>query len=192
MLNDDELRALWTATETLGFRSGYAFGLILLTGCRLREVSEARWTEIDSDARLLVIPPERFKSGVSHRVPLSDDAFELVRGLPQRSEFLFTFTLSKPINGWSRAKDAIDLHMALDDLPDWKIHDLRHTVRTRMAAMRVPDAIAEMCLGHGKRGMQRVYDQYGYEAEVRDALQRWAALWLHHELPAKVVKLRRA
>jgi integrase len=160
----------------------------------LREVSEARWSEVDLEGRVLVIPPERFKGGVSHRVPLCDDAFALVDGLPRDSEFLFTTTGRKPINGWSRAKDAIDLHMGLDDLPDWKIHDLRHTVRTRMAAMRIPDVVAEMVLGYGRKGIQRVYDQHSYEPEIRDALEQWDALLraIMHPTPAKVVKLRRA
>jgi integrase len=192
VLNDDELRALLKATEILGYPIGECVRLILLTGCRLREIGEARWSEIDFAARLLIIPPERFKSGVSHRVPLSEDALQLLKGLPLRGEFLFTFTGSRPINGWSRAKDALDAHMEIDDLPDWKIHDLRHTMRTRMAAMRIPDIIAEMCLGHGKRGLQRVYDQYGYEPEIRDALQRWAALLRGIVEPVNVIELRRA
>jgi hypothetical protein len=57
----------------------------------------------------------------------------------------------------------------------WRIHDLRRTVRTNLAAMRIPDHIAEMVLGHGKKGLQRVYDQHRYEDEMRQALEKWAA-----------------
>jgi hypothetical protein len=32
-----------------------------------------------------------------------------------------------------------------------------------------------MVLGHGKKGLQRVYDQHQYETEMREALERWAA-----------------
>jgi hypothetical protein len=152
-------------------------------------VSDARWSEVDINNRVLVVPPERFKSGVSHRVMLSDDALAVVRGLPRTGEFLFSYFGTNPINGWSRAKDQIDSHMG--DIPDWKIHDLRHTVRTRMAAMRIPDVTAEMVLGHARRGMQRVYDQHSYEAEVREALEQWARLLRTIVAPAQLIELRR-
>ena len=56
----------------------------------------------------------------------------------------------------------------------WVIHDIRRTVRTRLASLRVPDMVAEMVIGHGRKGLQRVYDQHGYEAEMREALELWA------------------
>ena len=31
-----------------------------------------------------------------------------------------------------------------------------------------------MVIGHGRKGLQRVYDQHTYEAEMRDALELWA------------------
>jgi hypothetical protein len=56
----------------------------------------------------------------------------------------------------------------------WVIHDIRRTVRTRLASLRVSDMVAEMIIGHGRRGLQRVYDQHSYEVEMRDALELWA------------------
>jgi hypothetical protein len=60
-------------------------------------------------------------------------------------------------------------------LAPWVNHDLRRVVRTSLSALDVPDHIAEMVLGHGRKGLQRVYDQHRYEAQMRDALCRWAA-----------------
>jgi integrase len=122
-------------------------------------------------------------------VILSDDALAIVQGLPRRGEFLFSHVGTKPINGWSRAKDAIDQHMG--NVPDWKIHDLRHTVRTRVAGLRITDVIAEMVLGHGRRGLQRVYDQHSYEIEIREALERWAFSLRAIITPAQIIKLNR-
>ena len=188
VLSDGELGALWRSTGILGYPIGDCVRVILLTGCRLREVSEARWSEVDIDNKVLTVPPERFKSGVSHRVILSADALAIVQGLPRRGEFLFSYSGTQAINGWSRAKDAIDQHMG--DVPDWKIHDLRHTVRTRMAGLRVTDVIAEKVLGHARRGIQRVYDQHSYELEIREALERWASLLRTIIIPAQIIKLR--
>ena len=43
-----------------------------------------------------------------------------------------------------------------------------------MSALGVEDHVAEMVLGHGRKGLQRVYDQHRYEPQIREALDRWA------------------
>lgn len=45
----------------------------------------------------------------------------------------------------------------------------------RLAALGVPENVAELCLGHGRRGMARIYDQHAYEAEMRYAFEEWAS-----------------
>src|SRR5215471_20314554 len=60
-------------------------------------------------------------------------------------------------------------------LTPWQTHDLRRVVRTKLAALEVNDTVAEMCLGHGRRGLQRVYDQHKYEPQMRRALEAWAS-----------------
>jgi integrase len=61
------------------------------------------------------------------------------------------------------------------ELRPWVIHDLRRTLRTHLSALRIPDHIAEMVIGHGRQGLQRVYDQHRYVDEMREALTLWAA-----------------
>jgi hypothetical protein len=38
----------------------------------------------------------------------------------------------------------------------------------------VPEHVAELVIGHAKRGQARVYDQHRYEPELREALDLWA------------------
>lgn len=49
-----------------------------------------------------------------------------------------------------------------------------------------------MVVGHGKRGLQRVYDQHSYELEIREALELWANKLrdIVQPPPKNVVKLR--
>ena len=92
---------------------------------------------------------------------------------------MFTLSLGqRPAGGFSDAKAKLDRLMAEilgGDFRPWRTHDLRRTLRTRLASLRVPDVIAEAVLGHGKRGLQRVYDQHSYEREIREALTLWAS-----------------
>jgi hypothetical protein len=63
----------------------------------------------------------------------------------------------------------------LKPLEPWRLHDIRRTFRSGLASLRVPDSVAELALGHGKKGLQKVYDLYRYEPELREALTLWGA-----------------
>jgi hypothetical protein len=49
-------------------------------------------------------------------------------------------------------------------------------------------------LGHGRQGLQRIYDQHRYEAEMREALTMWAARLrsIVEPPPANVVTSKKA
>ena len=81
------------------------------------------------------------------------------------------------VNSFSTGKKLLDemMRSELGELSPFQIHDIRRTVRTRLASLRVPDEVAEMVIGHGRKGLQRVYDQHSYEQEMREALEAWAA-----------------
>jgi integrase len=177
VLDDAELTAVWRAATATPFPMGPYYRLLLLTGARKTEASCATWSEFDLDAGIWTVPEERFKSGVPHRIPLSRDAAELLRSLPRLGEHVFTVDGKKPINGHGRAKARIDkmVDELLDRECDWQVHDLRRTVRTRLAGLGVSDTVAEQVIGHGRKGLARVYDQHSYADEMRNALELWAA-----------------
>ena len=79
--------------------------------------------------------------------------------------------------GFSSTKASLDDFMAagLGRLEPFVTHDVRRTVRTRMSEMHIDDKIAEMVIGHGKRGIARVYDQARHLPAMRAALDMWAA-----------------
>jgi integrase len=190
-LSDDELRAFWNSTGNMGYPFGPLFRLLLLTGQRRDEVGGARWREFDLKAKVWTVPAERFKAGSNHIIPLTGDALAIIEALPRfKGDFLFSTTAgAKPCSGFSKAKRILDKGMPGSD---WRTHDLRRTVRTHLAALKIPDVTAEMCLGHGRRGIQRVYDLHQYQSEMREALTLWANRLrdITQEPPANVVKLK--
>jgi integrase len=193
VLNDVELRAVWRASGRLGYPFGALYRLLLLTGCRLDEAASARWQEFDVAAKLWTIPAARFKSDAEHIVPLTDDALAVLEALPRFRQGGHLFSTSfgqSPVNGFSKAKTRLDRHMlrtlraiartrGLDfkrvKLEHFVNHDIRRTVRTQLSACRVQDHVAEMVIGHGRKGIARVYDQHRYIPEMREALELWAA-----------------
>jgi integrase len=177
VLTDDEIRMLWAATGQLGYPLGPMYRLLLLTGQRKNEVAQAQWPELDFTAKLWAIPPERFKSGSPHIVPLTDDVVALLSDLPRLSggRYLFSYSGKTPVAGHSVGKARLDaLMQAQAPYPiRFRTHDLRRTVRTRLSALRVPDVVAEMVIGHGRKGLQRIYDQHKFIDEMREALTAW-------------------
>lgn len=193
VLNELELAALWRAAGRMSYPMGAFYRLVLLTGCRRTELSGARWREFDLKNKLLTIPPERFKSDAVHLVPLSDDAMSILGTLPRLvgGDFVFSHAGGrKAVANFSLAKSELDRRMlqslrALarlrgDDpntvsLPPFVVHDLRRTMRTGLSALRVPEVVCELVIGHARQGLPGVYDRWGYLEERREALDLWAA-----------------
>jgi integrase len=63
-----------------------ALEFAILTAGRSGEVRGASWSEINLKAAIWVIPGDRMKGGREHRVPLSEDAVSLLKGLPRLAD----------------------------------------------------------------------------------------------------------
>jgi integrase len=59
VLLDAELKAVWDAACEIGYPSGDIVKLLILSGQRLREISDLSWPEIDLEKKLLSIPAAR-------------------------------------------------------------------------------------------------------------------------------------
>ncbi len=66
--------------EGLGAR---ALEFAILTAARSNEVRGATWSEIDLEKKEWIVPKTRMKAGKEHRVPLSDEAVNLLKKLPR-------------------------------------------------------------------------------------------------------------
>jgi integrase len=200
VLTDQEIRAFVRACDRLAYPYGSIGKMLLFTGARHREVSEAPWSEFDLRKRTWTIGEHRFKSAFEHVVPLTSDVMALLESLPRfkRGDFVFSTTAGeKPTVISDKVKQTIDALMAqeLGARPKpWIVHDLRRTMRSHLSALRIPDHIAEMALGHGRQGLQRIYDQHRYEDELREALTLWAGRLrsIIEPPPANVVAIRGA
>jgi integrase len=177
VLSDHELRAIWRATAVeagLGYPLAPFLRMLILTGQRLREVADAKWSEFDLGERRWTIAPERMKGGGAHEVPLSEPVMRLLEELPRgRGPFVFSTTDgARPIAGFSKAKARLD--RALGDMAPWRFHDLRRSVRTGLGGLPVPTNVAELVIAHAQPGLHRIYDLHSYRDEKRRALDLWA------------------
>ncbi len=188
VLSNDEIKKLWDGLDLENIRidiyrpTKLAIKLILLLGQRPGEVSNMRWLEIDEQTNIWTIPPERAKNRQENRVPLNRMALEILKQAKVYSpdddtDFVFRSSY-KPKQALSRAAigKAIHRHWGKDEMgldEPFTPHDLRRTVRTRLAEIGIADVIAERVLGHKLQGLLAVYNQHSYDAEKRQALQNW-------------------
>jgi integrase len=179
VLTGDEIRAVWSATETLAYPYGALVRLLLITGQRLNEVARATWSEFDLSKRMWTISAKRMKADAAHTVPLSDAAIEVLRELPRfkQGDHLFSTTYGEiPVNGFSKAKHRLDELMIakLGTVEPFVFHDIRRTMRTHLSALPISDMVRELVIAHTKPGLHKVYDQFAYLDEKRQALDLWA------------------
>ena len=176
VLTDSELKAAWVACRDDSF--GRIVKLLILLGCRREEIGGLRWDEVDFDAGVITVAGTRTKNGRTLTLPLSASALEILRVQPRRDgrAFVFGKNESAGFSGWSaRTVDLRARIMAAGGKPpDWRLHDLRRTMRTGLGRLGVPPHIAELAIGHAQRGIKAVYDRYQYESEIAVALARWA------------------
>jgi len=137
--NLDNRREYYLSSEEIGRLStvckaphkgmvGQLVLLLLATGCRLNELTRARWEHYDAESCQLTIPMENSKSTKRRTVYLNDEAVSILEGLETRgkSDYLFiNLQTGKPLRWvhkvWNRIREKASLprHVTL--------HSLRHS-----------------------------------------------------------------
>jgi integrase len=204
VLSDQEIAEIWRAAGEAAPPYETIIRLLILTGQRRGEVAGMAWDEISEDLATWTLPGARTKNGVSHTVPLSAPARDLLRALlptdaKEAKRVLNDWRASgalalpgavgTPFAGWSKAKRALDkaimearakaLAQSTSPAPlaPWSVHDLRRTVATGLQRLGARLEVTEAVLNHisGSRGgIAGVYQRHDWATEKRSALDAWA------------------
>lgn len=172
ILNDDELRALWRATDGTPGPFGYFCKFLLLTAARRNEGAHLRWSEINGADWTLPAARNKVKADLVR--PLSAAALKVVAEVPRIAGSDFVFSADgRRLGGMTRRKREID---EASGVTGWTLHDLRRTARSLMPRAGVLDEHAERCLGHRIGGVEGVYNQYPYRNEMLLAFEKLSTL----------------
>lgn len=183
VLDNKEIKLLWTALDLENMTmdiyrvSKLALKMILLTGQRPGEVCGMTWAEIVGNT--WTIPAGRMKGRIAHSVPLSNMALEIIeqaRIYSGDSPFVFASTHSDdgPMTSHALSKAILRHWLEIGFKEQFTPHDLRRTLRTRLAEIGIDDVVAERVMGHKLQGMLAVYNRHSYDTEKRQALDKWA------------------
>lgn len=171
VLSDTEIVAVWKATALLPEPFGAMYRMFMLTGQRRGEVATMQWREITD--RIWTIPREKVKKDRPHAVPLTKAALATLATLPRHGDDAFVFTTTggeRPSSNFDKMKRELD---RFSGTSDWTIHDLRRTVRSKLAELRVPEIVARKVLNHETGKVDRIYNRHDYLNEKREALTKW-------------------
>jgi integrase len=174
VLTDAEIEVLWSALGDDDF--GLIVRLLLLLGARRDEIGKLKWSEVDLESGLLQLPAARVKNRRTLTLTLPRPALDILRVIPRRDGHVFGHALHG-FTSWSAAKKQLDARLVATGTPlaDFRLHDLRRTMRTGLSKLGVRSDVAEMAIGHAKAGIIAVYDKHRFEAEVANAHAKWAA-----------------
>lgn len=159
--------------------SAQALEFAMLTAARSGEVRGARWSEIDLQGKVWVVPADRMKAKREHRVPLSTQAIKLLNALPRfpDTDLLFPGRGGKtPLSDMSLT--ATMRRMAFKDAKG-KIcvpHGCRSTFRDWAAELtNFPREMAEMALAHAiDSETEAAYRRGDLLAKRGRMMQAWA------------------
>ena len=178
VLSETELAALLRALGEDDFSD--IIRLLVLTGQRREEIGGLKWSEVDFERGLIVLPPERTKNKRLHELPLSRQAMDILnrrRGLQHPryghadgGEFVF----GRKFNSWSKSKEILDRR--LNGMASYRLHDLRRSAATHMAELGVLPHVVEAILNHvsgHKSGVAGLYNRARYQDQMKAALQTY-------------------
>ena len=164
------------STASLACRLTFRF--LVLTAARSGEARGALWDEIDMEARIWTIPGSRMKAGREHRVPLSDEALEVLRraqALDDNSGLVFP-SLFKP----GREMSDMTLTKLLRDnglATRATVHGFRTGFKTwcMETKTKTPWAVGEAALAHTLgNSTEQAYAQSDLLELRRNLMQEWA------------------
>jgi len=160
-LSEKELRALWDAVDLLVARRqvppshAAIFRLLALTGARKTEITALSWREVDFVRGRIVLAAERSKTGAK-QISLSDAALAELRTLHERAEGANAARGEDHVFPALRGGSGptVDVQSSWEkvrrtaELPDVRMHDLRHTFASIAVADGVSLFLVGKALGH--------------------------------------------
>lgn len=181
-LDLEEARAVWRSTANLDRPWREIVQLLMLTGCRHREIAHARWSWVSEKEARMVIPAEVYKTERPFLLALPKRAFKILISVPRWSKGDCIFSTTGGVDPvWCVPRKIVDkLHKDAEQIAGRKIehfviHDFRRTVRTHLARLKVSEVVGELVLGHALKGISATYNVYDFEDEKREALSLWEA-----------------
>jgi len=161
--NERELRFATTAADSIR--------LLILTGARRGEVLSATWDQFDLDGGVWTKPSSHTKQKKIHRVPLSAPARQLLETIRERElDKVFVFPGAQEGQPLREIKRFWEKVRATAEIPDVRLHDLRHTFASILASRGASLTMVGALLGHSQPATTARYAHL-FDEPLREAAE---------------------
>ncbi len=175
VLTSEEIRRIWRALDEEDATTAALFRLYLLTAQRGGELRSMAWHDVDLDTGWWVIPAERSKNKLAHRVPLSPLSLAILRDRRAQADNNALWVFATPSgSGFQVTAHKATVRVRKRSAVDFVPHDLRRTAASYMTSLGTSRLVVAKILNHVERGVTAVYDRHSYDREKRIALDVWA------------------
>jgi integrase len=182
VLDNEELKHLWAACVAVDhpFPFGHIVRGLMLTGCRLSEISALKSDWVNQVTNTIVIP--KTKNHRAHTLPIVPALNTILNDCPTGGDYVFT-TNKRPPSGFSRAKKRIDLKMAelmgdaFEQFAPYTWHDIRRSVASGLLKLGFNPVEIDAVLNHKSgtiSGLRATYMQFDAAEITKRALTSWA------------------
>lgn len=168
----DKIPAFMQELDTREGTGAKALAFLILTAARSGEVRGATWDEIDLEKATWTIPGKRMKADKEHRVPLSPEAIQLLKGLPRFEGVNYVFPAVRGGMLSDMTLSALLRRMKTAAVP----HGFRSTFRDWVAEhTNYPNEVAEMALAHtiGNK-VEAAYRRGDLLEKRKEMMNEWA------------------
>jgi integrase len=129
-LHYDDVPTLFSSIKDDPSTSARALVFCILTATRTTETTDAQWAEFNLEKNIWIVPKERMKRGIEHRVPLATQLIEILNHMNKsKSTYVFhgAHRNSKPISNMTMLKylqrkkgyEKITVHGFRSSFRDW-------------------------------------------------------------------------
>ena len=154
--------------------------LLILTAARSGEIRGMTWSEVNLEAAIWTIPPERMKAKMQHRIPLTPSAVALLKSV-QGLELHETLVFPTPRTGGMFSDMVLSSFLrrvkAGSDSPDRvaTAHGFRSSFRDWCSEQGYPRDLAERALAHTvENKVEAAYHRTDLLEQRRPMMQAWS------------------
>ena len=166
---DEETRLVEAIPQIRSELIGTFVRVALMTGMRSGEIISLTWGQVDLSKRIVMVGRAKTSSGTGRQIPMNQDLASILSmhaawftdrfKVTHPTDYLFPWGSPFPTDP---SRPTTTVKTAWENLRDkagvsCRLHDLRHTVATKLAEAGVPESTMLSLMGHMSRAMLERY-----------------------------------